>query len=100
MKRTKEEILAALNGNAEALGDNLIGLLEDISDSMVDAPDMSDYVAKSDYDAVVAERDDIKGKYIARFVGPAEDTKLEIKDEAKEEPEPEITLDEILADYT
>lgn len=100
MKRTKEEILAALNGNAEALGDNLIGLLEDISDSMVDAPDMSDYVAKSDYDAVVAERDDIKGKYIARFVGPAEDTKLEIKDETKEEPEPEITLDEILADYT
>lgn len=103
MKRSKEEILAMLNDNAEGLGDNLIGLLEDVSDSMedVEIPDMSQYVAKSEYDTLVGERDELKAKYIARFMGGSDNGEVIVPDPKTPDPEEikEATIEEILKEY-
>ena len=78
MKKTKEELIATVNG-LEVSDDVKIGLLEDVTDSMTEAPDLSGYVSKEEYEA-------LKQKYIERFTAPAEPPK---KDPEPEEDEPE-----------
>ena len=57
---TAQDIIGRLNAHAEALGDDIIGLAEDINDSVVAPVDMSQYVEKSAYE-------DLKRKYVERF---------------------------------
>lgn len=83
MKCEAKDIIARLNEHAEALGDSLIGLVEDINDSVIVAeePDYSDYVKKSEYD-------ELKQKYISRFENGDGQPKPEPK---KPEPKKRIT---------
>lgn len=60
MKCEAKDLIARINAHSEALGDDLIALVEDINDSVTDEPDYSDYVKKSEYD-------ELKQKYISRF---------------------------------
>lgn len=69
---TAQDIIGRLNAHAEALGDDIIGLVEDINDSITPAPDMSQYVEKSAYD-------DLKNKYIERFEQGEGTSKVEPK---------------------
>lgn len=72
--RTAQEIIGSVKGIlGEQAPEGLENLLEDITDS-VQAPDMSAYVAKEDYDKVITERDgyktsaeDMRARYINRF---------------------------------
>lgn len=72
--RSSQEIIGSLRGIlGEQTPEGLENLLEDITDS-VQAPDMSAYVDKSEYDKVVEERDgyktaseDMRARYINRF---------------------------------
>lgn len=72
--RSSQEIIGSLKGIlGEQTPEGLENLLEDITDS-VQAPDMSAYVDKTEYDKVVSERDgyktaseDMRARYINRF---------------------------------
>lgn len=55
-----QDIITRLKAHEEALGDDIIGLVEDINDSVVAPVDMSAYVERSVYD-------DLKTKYVERF---------------------------------
>jgi hypothetical protein len=62
MKRTKEEILAALSQHQETLGAAGLSLMEDVADSF-ETVDLSGYVTKPEYDKVVqAYKDRFTGK--------------------------------------
>ena len=81
-----QDIIARLNAHSEALGDDIIGLVEDINDSITAPVDMSGYVEKSAYD-------DLKNKYIARFEsGDATPP----KEEAPKEETKELSYEDIL----
>lgn len=106
MKRTKEELIEALKANSEALGDNLIGLLEDVSDSFDDNGfNVDDYVLKSEYEKKSAEYDELKQKYIDRFSGKSdpdvtvEDEVVETPEETPAEEEKEVTLEDVANSY-
>lgn len=72
--RSAQEIIGKVKSIfGEQTPEGLENLLEDITDS-IQAPDMNGYVDKSEYDKVVAERDDFKKsaedmrtRYINRF---------------------------------
>lgn len=108
MKRTKEELIEILKANSEGLGDNLIGLLEDVSDSFEDNGfNVDDYVLKSEFEKKSAEYDELKQKYIDRFSGKVEengdpvikeDEVVETPEETPEE-ESEVSLEDIVADF-
>lgn len=85
MKLSKEELKAKIN---EKISDDdlKIELLEDIEDS-IDVSDESEKVEKTAYDEVVAERDEIKKKYIERFMEGSEKTDEEKEDEELKEEE-------------
>ena len=81
MKLSKDELKAKIDEKI-ADEDLKIELLEDIEDSI--EVDDEEKVSKADYDSVVAERDEIKEKYKARFLSKDEE-KVEV--EEKEENE-------------
>ena len=85
MKLSKDELKAKIN---EKISDDdlKIELLEDIEDS-IDVSDESEKVEKTAYDEVVAERDEIKKKYIERFMEGSEKTDEEKEDEELKEEE-------------
>lgn len=89
MKLSKEELKAKIN--EKITDDELkIELLEDIEDS-IDIEEDTEKVEKTAYDEVVAERDEIKRKYIERFLSGDE-----IKNEENEETEDEVKEEEVI----
>lgn len=72
--RSADEIIGSVRGIlGEQTPEGLENLLEDITDS-IQAPDMSAYVSKAEYDKAITERDDFKKsaddmriRYINRF---------------------------------
>lgn len=80
-RRSAEEMIERFRGVvASQSEDEIASFLEDIMDS-VNGLDESQYVMKSEYDAVVAERDqfrqsaqDYRERYINRFYNPGNDT--------------------------
>ena len=91
MKLSKDELKAKIDEKIED-EDLKIELLEDIEDSM--EVEDTEKVSKADYDSVVAERDEIKEKYKARFLSKDEEKPEEKEDEGLEEKE-EIDVKEI-----
>ena len=85
MKLSKDELKAKIN---EKISDDdlKIELLEDIEDS-IDVSDESEKVEKTAYDEVVAERDEIKKKYIERFMEGSKKVDEENEDEELKEEE-------------
>lgn len=57
---TAQDLIARINAHGEALGEDLIGLVEDINDSITQPTDLSGYVEKTAYD-------ELQRKYIERF---------------------------------
>lgn len=67
--RTAEEITGRLRDIfGEQTPEGYVELLEDITDS-VGSGRGEEVVSKADYDKVVAERDDMRSRYINRFYG-------------------------------
>lgn len=66
-RKTSAELIEVLKAHEEALGDGFLGLIEDIADSVVEAPepDYTGYVKKEEYDA-------LKQRYIDRFTSKDE----------------------------
>lgn len=89
MKLSKEELKAKINEKI-ADEDLKIELLEDIEDS-IEVSEDTEKVDKTAYDEVVAERDEIKRKYIERFLSGDEN-----KDEEDEETEDEVKEEEVI----
>lgn len=90
MKLSKDELKAKIDEKIE--DENLkIELLEDVEDSYDVEKDV---VSKEEYDKVVAERDEIREKYKARFLSKDESVEEEKEDEGLEEKE-EIDVKEI-----
>lgn len=86
MKLSKEELKKKIGEKIED-EDLKIELLEDIEDSVdVIKEDETEKVEKTAYDDVVAERDEIKRKYIERFLN-GEETSDEVKEEDLKEEE-------------
>lgn len=86
MKLNKEELKKKIDEKIED-EDLKIELLEDIEDSVdVIKEDETEKVEKTAYDDVVAERDEIKRKYIERFLN-GEETSEEVKEEDLKEEE-------------
>lgn len=86
MKLSKEELKNKIGEKIED-EDLKIELLEDIEDSVdVIKEDETEKVEKTAYDDVVAERDEIKRKYIERFLN-GEETSEEVKEEDLKEEE-------------
>ena len=86
MKLNKEELKKKIGEKIED-EDLKIELLEDIEDSVdVIKEDETEKVEKTAYDDVVAERDEIKRKYIERFLN-GEETSDEVKEEDLKEEE-------------
>lgn len=86
MKLNKEELKKKIDEKIED-EDLKIELLEDIEDSVdVIKEDETEKVEKTAYDDVVAERDEIKRKYIERFLN-GEETSDEVKEEDLKEEE-------------
>lgn len=86
MKLNKEELKKKIDEKVED-EDLKIELLEDIEDSVdVIKEDETEKVEKTAYDDVVAERDEIKRKYIERFLN-GEETSDEVKEEDLKEEE-------------
>lgn len=83
-----QDIITRLKAHEEAIGDDIIGLVEDINDSVVAPVDMSAYVERSVYD-------DLKTKYVERFEnGDAVPPK---KEEQPEDEQPKrLSYDDIL----
>ena len=95
MKLSKDELKAKIDEKIE--DESLkIELLEDIEDSIDVVEDEDEKVSKEEYDKVVAERDEIREKYKARFLSKDEDVE-EKEDEGLEEKE-EIDVKEIFKD--
>ena len=93
MKLSKDELKAKIDEKIE--DENLkIELLEDVEDSYDVEKDV---VSKEEYDKVVAERDEIREKYKARFLSKDESVEEEKEDEGLEEKE-EIDVKEIFKD--
>lgn len=99
MKKTAEELGAMLKAHEEALGEDFLGLLEDIADSVAEAPEPSDpdpekYIEKAKYD-------ELRQKYVDRFMGgkPAEEKTPEEKKEPEQAPPAEPSIEDIVADY-
>ena len=93
MKLSKDELKAKIDEKIE--DENLkIELLEDIEDS-VDVVDDTEKVSKEDYDSVVAERDEIREKYKARFLSKEEKEDVEEKEDEGLSEKEEIDVKEI-----
>lgn len=81
MKRSPLEMSEQFRKVVESQSeDDIAAFLEDINDSIVDI-NMNDYVARSEYDQAVAERDkavagmnDYRDRYINRFSNPGNTT--------------------------
>lgn len=99
--RTAEEINRRLGDIfGEQTPDGYLELLEDITDSVGNGRG-EEVVSRSDYDKVVAERDDLRQRYINRFYGnySAENSKGYIVGEASQDDiegdEKEVSYDEL-----
>lgn len=89
MKRTKEELLKVITENEGITDETKVALLEDVTDSFEEGPDMSKYVDKTAYD-------ELKQKYIERFT-----TGAEVKKDPEEEPEAEekeVTIEDLFTE--
>lgn len=87
MKLSKEELKKKIDEKIED-EDLKIELLEDIEDSVdVTKEDDTEKVEKTAYDEVVAERDEIKRKYIERFLNGEEVKEEDLKEEDLKEEE-------------
>ncbi len=89
MKRTKDELLAALNA---LLGDNTtdeaIALVEDVSDSFDAAPTEPDAALMKQVEDLQAQLETWKRKYRDRFLGkPTEEEPEETETETEAEDE-------------
>lgn len=94
MKLSKDELKAKIDEKIE--DESLkIELLEDVEDSY--DVEEKDVVSKEEYDKVVAERDEIREKYKARFLSKDESVEEEKEDDGLEEKE-EIDVKEIFKD--
>lgn len=91
MKLSKEELKAKIN---EKISDEdlKIELLEDIEDS-IEVSEDTEKVDKTAYDEVVAERDEIKKKYVERFLSGSDEVEEPKEDETEEEIEEEEVID-------
>ena len=95
MKLSKDELKAKIDEKIE--DESLkIELLEDIEDS-IDV-EKEDVVSKEDYEKVLAERDEIREKYKARFLSKEEKEDIEEKPEEGLEEKEEIDVKEIFKD--
>lgn len=84
MKLSKEELKKKIDEKIEN-EDLKIELLEDIEDSVdVTKEDDTEKVEKTAYDEVVAERDEIKRKYIERFLNGKEQSEKVEEEDLKE----------------
>lgn len=99
MKKTAEEIGAILKAHEEALGDDFLGLLEDVADSVAEStepaePDPEKYIEKAKYD-------ELRQKYIDRFMGgqSAEERKATEQPAAAAEAPTEPAIEDIVASY-
>lgn len=64
--------------------------------SMYEEKDLSEYeTMREDLEKVIAERDDIKRKYVERFFTP-ETKEVEVKETEDEEEKTEITFNDLL----
>lgn len=94
MERTAKELIEVLKQHEEALGDNFLGLIEDISDSVKPKEDLTKYVGIDEFNKVKTDYEDLKTKYIQRFEsGAFEKPPIEEKPDEKEEPK--ITIDDL-----
>ena len=88
-KLSKEELLNKID-SLEISEDAKITLMEDISDSM-DVTDTSELdTTKADLEKALADIEDLKAKYKARFLSGevmVEDKKEEVAEEVTEDPE-------------
>lgn len=94
MEKTAKEIIEMLKGHEEALGDDYITLMEDITDSIKQTEDMSKFIEKETFDKIKADYDTLKAKYIERF----EKGELEpppLPEQKKEDPAEKITIDDL-----
>ena len=73
MKQTSQEIITRLEEYKEAMGDNFIGFVEDIADSVAE-PDYSGYVSKEEYDALQEKLNASEQRYLDRFKGVGVET--------------------------
>lgn len=95
MKLSKEELKKKIGEKIED-EDLKIELLEDIEDSVdVIKEDETEKVEKTAYDDVVAERDEIKRKYIERFL-KGEDKPDEDVEEDDEEDDEGLKEEEVI----
>lgn len=91
MKLNKEELKKKIDEKVED-EDLKIELLEDIEDSVdVIKEDETEKVEKTAYDDVVAERDEIKRKYIERFLNGEE-----VKEDENKEDDEDLKEEEII----
>ncbi len=86
MKLSKEELKAKINEKVQD-EDLKIELLEDIEDTIEGSENETETVSKEEYDKVVAERDEIKEKYKARFLSK------EVEEDKKEDEEEKEEID-------
>ena len=89
MKRTKDELLAALNAllGEDNTTDEAIALIEDVSDSFDAAPTEPDAALMKQVEDLQAQLETLKRKYRDRFLGkPDED---DVSEEAETEAEAE-----------
>ena len=102
MKRTKDELLAALNAllGEDNTSDAAIAMIEDISDSFDAAPTEPDAALLKQVDDLQAELEAWKRKYRDRFLGkPTEDeaeaTETETEAEDEKPDGDKITIKDI-----
>lgn len=84
-----QEIITRLKAHEEALGDDIIGLVEDINDSVTAPVDMSGYVERTVYD-------DLKSKYIERFENGDATPAKPVEEPKDKEAEQHLSYEDIL----
>lgn len=92
MKLSAKELIETLKPYEEVMGDEYISIIENVTDSVSPAPDLSNYVEKAEFDAIKGKYDDLKTKYIQRFES-GEVEVPELPPEPKEEKQ--ITIDDL-----
>ena len=94
MEKTAKEIIEMLKGHEEALGDDYITLIEDVTDSVKQTADMSKFVSVDDFNKVKSDYNDLKAKYIQRFESGDVSKPPVVEEKPKEEEKP-ITIEDL-----
>lgn len=97
MKRTKDELLTALNAllGEDNTSDAAIAMIEDISDTFDAAPTEPDAALLKQIEDVRAELEALKRKYRDRFLGKPTEDDAETEAEAEKPDGESITIKDI-----